>query len=365
VSCTRPPGSATRSAAQSAQAGEYQVALSNGVTAALTATTRTGMADFTFPASTQANLIFKLDGSQRPDSATSFTVVSSTEVEGSATSGDFCRTGNAYTLYFDMQFSQPFTTSGSYSGSALRPGATSFSTRPSAAARPSTVPASSEENPDQPVYHGALPKQAAAMPAVTGPAGTYLTFNTTSNRTVLAKVGVSYVSNANAKTNLTAEDSGWNFASTESAAQSSWNALLGKVQVGGGTTAEQASFYTALYHSLLDPSVFSDDNGQYMGVDKKVHTVDSGHSAFYSNFSGWDIYRTQAQLEALIDPSAASDAAQSSTFERTPSGPPSSASIFPSITTAAFETEYSPMDCSPQMPASDAMWIMQPRRRAR
>ena len=54
-----------------------------------------------------------------------------------------------------------------------------------------------------------------------------------------------------------------------------------------------------------------------------------------------------------------------STFDRTPSGPPSSASIFPSITTAAFETEYSPMDCSPQMPASDAMWIMQPRPRAR
>ncbi len=54
-----------------------------------------------------------------------------------------------------------------------------------------------------------------------------------------------------------------------------------------------------------------------------------------------------------------------STFDRTPSGPASSASIFPSITTAAFDTEYSPMDCSPQMPASDAMWIMQPRRRAR
>jgi len=298
---------------ESAQAGEYQVALSNGVTTALTATTRTGMADFTFPSTTQANLIFKLDGSQNGDSATSFTVISDTEVQGSATSGNFCGAGNTYTLYFDMQFSQPFAANGTFSGSTLQPGVSQFSLKQPAttSARPKTTPASTTEKPNQPTYHGTLPKNATAAPALTGPAGTYLTFNTTSNQTVLAKVGVSYVSKANAQANLAAENPGWNFSSTESAAQSSWNALLGKVQVAGGTAAEQTSFYTALYHSLLHPNVFSDDNGQYMGVDGKVHTVDSGHSAFYTNFSGWDIYRTQAQLEALVDPSAASDTAES------------------------------------------------------
>jgi predicted alpha-1,2-mannosidase len=296
---------------ESAQAGEYQVTLANGVTTALTATTRTGMADFTFPSSTEANLIFKLDGSQNGDSATTFSVLSDTEVQGSATSGNFCGAGNTYTLYFDMQFSQPFSTSGTFSGSALQPGARQFALKQSASAKPHTVPAGIGEKPDHPVYHGALPKNASNAPALTGPAGTYLTFNTTSNQTVLAKVGVSYVSTANAKANLTAENSGWNFAATESAAQSSWNSLLGKVQIAGGTTAEQTDFYTALYHSLLHPNVFSDDNGQYPGVDGKVHTVDSGHSAFYTNFSGWDIYRSQAQLDALVDPSAASDTAES------------------------------------------------------
>jgi predicted alpha-1,2-mannosidase len=296
---------------ESAEAGEYQVALENGVTAALTATTRTGMADFTFPSSTEANLIFKLDGSQNGDSATSFTVVSDTEVQGSATSGNFCNAGNSYTLYFDMQFSQPFSTSGTFSGSSIQAGARNFSLKQPTSAKPATVPASKGEKPDHPVYHGALPEKASAAPALTGPAGTYLTFNTTSDQTVLAKVGVSYVSTANAQANLTAENSGWNFSATESAAQSSWNALLGKVQIAGGTTAEQTTFYTALYHSLLHPNVFSDDNGQYTGVDGKVHTVDSGHSAFYTNFSGWDIYRTQAQLEALVDPSVASDTAES------------------------------------------------------
>ena len=298
---------------ESAQAGEYKVALDNGVTTTLTATTRTGMADFTFPSSTQANLIFKLDNSQNPDSATSFTAVSDTEVEGSATSGDFCGAGNTYTLHFDMQFSQPFTTSGTFSGSTLHAGVRHLSLEQpaSAKAKPSTVPASQTEKPDHPVYHGTLPKNASAAATLTDPAGTYLTFNTTSDQTVLAKVGVSYVSTANAKANLTAENPGWNFSATESAAQSSWNALLGKVQIAGGTTAEQTTFYTALYHSLLHPNVFSDDNGQYMGVDGQVHTVDSGHSAFYTNFSGWDIYRSQAQLEALVDPSAASDTAES------------------------------------------------------
>jgi predicted alpha-1,2-mannosidase len=298
---------------ESAEAGEYQVALDNGVTTALTATTRTGMADFTFPSSTEANLIFNLDGSQNPDTATSFTVVSDTEVQGSATSGDFCGAGNTYTLYFDMQFSQPFTTSGTFSGSTLHAGVRNLSLKQpaSAKAKPSTVPASKTEKPDQPVYHGALPAKASDAAALTGPAGTYLTFNTTSDQTVLAKVGVSYVSTANALANLTAENSGWNFSATESAAQASWNALLGKVQIAGGTAAEQTTFYTALYHSLLHPNVFSDDNGQYMGVDGKVHTVDSGHSAFYTNFSGWDIYRSQAQLEALVDPSVASDTAES------------------------------------------------------
>jgi predicted alpha-1,2-mannosidase len=298
---------------ESASAGAYQVALANGVTTALTATTRTGMADFTFPSTTEANLIFNLDGSQNGDSATSFSVISDTEVQGSATSGNFCGAGNTYTLYFDMQFSQPFSTNGTFSGSALQAGVDHFSLRKTASttAKPTTVPASSGEKPNHPVYHGALPAKASAAPALTGPAGTYLTFNTTSDQTVLAKVGVSYVSTANAQANLSAENPGWNFSATQSAAQSSWNALLGKVAIAGGTTAEQTTFYTALYHSLLHPNVFSDDNGQYTGVDGKVHTVDSGHSAFYTNFSGWDIYRTQAQLEALVDPSAASDTAES------------------------------------------------------
>jgi predicted alpha-1,2-mannosidase len=254
-------------AAESASAGYYRVALDNGVTVQLTATTRTGLARFSFPATRQANLVLGLAGSQRSDLETSFTVVSPTEVEGSASSGNFCGTGSRYTVYFDLQFSQPFTRSASY--------------------------------------------DPARNPARAGPGAAALTFDATAGRPVLAKAGISYVSAANARLNLAAENPGWNFTATRDRTRAAWNSLLGRIQVGGGSAAQQAVFYTALYHSLLDPSVFSDDNRQYRGVDGRVHTVDAGHSAFYTNFSGWDIYRAQAQLEALVAPGIASDTAQS------------------------------------------------------
>jgi predicted alpha-1,2-mannosidase len=252
---------------EAASAGYYRVALDNGVSVQLTTTTRTGMASFRFPATARANLILKLAGSQRADSATSFTVLSPTEIQGSATSGNFCGAGKSYTVYFDMQFSQPFTASVSYA--------------------------------------------AAGGPGRTGPGAAALTFDASRGRALVAKVGISYVSAANAGLNLAAESPGWSFAAARQRAHAAWNAVLRRVGVGGESAAAQAVFYTALYHALLDPSVFSDDNGQYLGIDGMVHTVDRGHRAFYTNFSGWDIYRAQAPLEALVDPAAASDAAQS------------------------------------------------------
>ncbi|MGH3155841.1 MAG: lectin [Streptosporangiaceae bacterium] len=298
---------------ESADAGHYQVTLGNKVTTDLTATTRTGMARFTFPATAAANLIFKLDDSEDPDSATSFKVVSDTEVQGSVTSGGFCSAANTYTVHFVMQFSRPFTKSGTFTASGLHPGARALSLQAAGKTRPATIPPSVTERPDHPVYHGPLTRGRHTAPALTGPDGAYLTFNTTSHQTLLAKVGLSYVSAANAKANVAAENPGWDFTHTLAATHAAWNRLLGKIRITGGTSDQQVEFYTALYHSLLHPNVFSDDNGQYMGVDGKVHTVDSGHSAFYTNFSGWDIYRTQAQLEALIDPQAASDTAESMT----------------------------------------------------
>ncbi|MFC1431994.1 lectin [Streptacidiphilus sp. N1-3] len=284
---------------ESATPGSYAVTLNNGVKTELTATTRSGMARFTFPSSTQSNLVFKLANSQNGDSNTQFNVVSSTEVSGQVTSGKFCGAGNSYTVYFDMVFDHPFATNGTAAVKA------SPATTPAAKAKPSAP-----EPKNKPTLHGAAPAAKAVTPQVAANDG-YVTFNTTSNAVVQAKVGISYVSTANAVANRTTENPNWDFDSVKSAGLGAWNSLLGRVKTDGGTAAQQAVFYTALYHSLLHPNVISDSNGQYYGFDAKTHTVDAGHSAAYANYSGWDIYRSQAQLEALVAPQAASDTAQS------------------------------------------------------
>ncbi|WP_405853963.1 lectin [Streptomyces sp. NBC_01515] len=292
---------------ESASAGSYKVGLNNQVTTELTTTARSGMARFTFPSTSQANLIFKLTGSQNGTSSTQFTKVSNTEVSGQVTSGRFCGAGNTYTVYFDMVFDQPFASQGSSvaKSSAATP------------AKPRPASKNAAEQPNKPVLHGKTPTAAApkttkdsASPQAAASSG-YVTFNTTSNPVVQAKVGVSYVSVANATANRAAENTGWDFNATRTAAQDAWNSALGKIQIAGGTAAQQQTFYTALYHSLLHPNVISDTNGQYYGFDGRTHTVDAGHKAVYANYSGWDIYRSQAQLEALVAPQVASDTAQS------------------------------------------------------
>ncbi|MBV2352813.1 lectin [Streptomyces sp. J2-1] len=294
---------------ESASAGTYKVALDNKVTTELTATSRSGMARFSFPSTTQANLVFKLTGSQNGASNTQFNVVSSTEVSGQVTSGRFCGAGNTYTIYFDMVFDQPFKTSGTPSAApTLRSPAERGAGRNAA------------EKPNKPKLHGdpsVAPPNGRARSAATkatpqaAAQNGYVTFDATAHPVVQAKVGISYVSVAGATANRAAENPNWNFDATRTAAQNTWNAELGKIQTGGGTTDQQRMFYTALYHSLLHPNIVSDTNGQYAGFDGRTHTVDSGHRAVYGNYSGWDIYRSQAQLEALVDPQAASDTAQS------------------------------------------------------
>jgi predicted alpha-1,2-mannosidase len=306
-----------RRSRQEAQAGYYSVHLGGGIRVRLTATTRTGLAQFSFPARRRGKLIFKLTGSQNGDSAVTFRRVSATLVQGSVTSRNAsCGETKPYTLYFSMRFSRPATGNGTFSASAgkhtvaLHPGVGSLSVTARGRLRlPPTVPTGAPDPHGHPAYHGKLPPGAGLRPNLSGPAGAYVTFP--AGAPVLAKVGISYVSVANAAANLTAEDPGWNFSAVQATAQAQWNALLGKIALTGGTHKQRVIFDTALYHALLAPSMFSDDNGRYAGADGRVHRLAAGQTADYTSFSGWDIYRAQAQLEALLDPAAASGAAQS------------------------------------------------------
>ena len=108
---------------------------------------------------------------------------------------------------------------------------------------------------------------------------------------------------------MAAENPGWDFEAVREHARAAWNAHLSAIHLTGGTFAERQIFYTALYHSLMHPNVFSDVNGQYLGFDQQIHMA-QGYTQ-YENFPGWDMYRSQIDLLALLEPHETSDMVQS------------------------------------------------------
>lgn len=249
--------------------GYYGVTLSSGVHAQLTVTERSGIGTFTYPNGSPSGMLFKVSGSSNGVSASSVKIVGNNEVQGSATSGHFCGSGDVYTIYFTAVFKEPFRRFG--------------------------------------VYEGDLVQNGQRTASGTND-GAYVEFGPGSD--VQMKVGISFVSAANALGNIEASDPGWNFAAVRNSALKAWNQLLRRITVTGGTTALRTVFYTALYHSLLQPNVFSDANGQYMGFDDKVHTLPKGETQ-YANFSGWDIYRSETQLLSLLAPQQTGNMIQS------------------------------------------------------
>lgn len=255
---------------ETVRTGLYQVTDDNGVSTELADATRAGIARFTFPAGRTARLLLKLRGGATRVDSTKVRFVSDREIVGTVRSGHFCGADDSYTLHFAIAFDRPMSGAGTWRDGKLHD----------------------------------LEKPGGA--ATGGADGAWATFGTTARRTVTARIGISYTSEAGARRNLQREVAHRDVRGLERDAHTAWNRLLGRVRVTGGTHDEQVQFYTALYHALLHPNIFSDSDGRYPGMDKRVHTAPAGHPQ-YANFSGWDTYRTQAELMALVDPAAASD----------------------------------------------------------
>ncbi|MFC9691977.1 GH92 family glycosyl hydrolase [Kribbella sp. NPDC056951] len=273
-----------------AKAGYYKVGLDSGATAELSATPRTGSAAFTFPADKAKSLLFRTSNSEVGSSDAQVSIDAKTRtVSGEVTSGNFCGylasvgRRSYYKLHFVAEFDQPFKNTGTWTDGTVTPDSTS--------ARGGTT-------------YGA----DGWMPAKKG-CGGYVGFDSS---TVTMRIGISYVSKANALANLRAENPrGTSVSATAAKAKQDWRKQLNRIEITGGSTDQRTTFYTALYHALLHPNVFSDVNGQYWGFDQKVHRVARGQQAQYATFSGWDIYRSQVQLLALLEPDKAGDIAQS------------------------------------------------------
>ena len=188
-------------------------------------------------------------------------VVGNDEVVGWAMSGAFCGSNTVYTVYFAVKFDRPFKSFGTWNAGAV--------------------------NPD-------LRSSTSKQP------GAYVTFDASKDRSVKIKVGISYVSVDNALLNFKIENDGWDFDAVRAKARAAWNEGLSQVEVEGGADDQKTIFYTALYHSLLAPNLFTDANGEYIGFDRQVHTA--GRRQHYTNISDWDTYRSQIQLQTLLAP---------------------------------------------------------------
>jgi predicted alpha-1,2-mannosidase len=271
-----PPASGERYSAtfthshETAEPGYYSVLLGTGINVELTTTLRTGISRMRYPQGQRQTLLIETGTDLKQVYDADAEVVSPTEVVGWVKGGHFCNVlSSTYTIYFAAQFSRPAKAYGAYKG-GLTPGSRQA--------------------------HGSQ-------------SGLYLEFPSDSGSELLLKVGLSYVSTANARANLAAENPGWDFDAVRSSAHATWNQMLNRIQVSGGSSTDMRIFYTALYHALLQPNTFSDASGQYRGFDKRVHTAKG--FVQYANFSGWDIYRTQIPLIAMLAPQQVSDMMQS------------------------------------------------------
>jgi predicted alpha-1,2-mannosidase len=155
----------------------------------------------------------------------------------------------------------------------------------------------------RPIAHATLYSEDVALPTGTHSAkGTYLKaalhIEHASSAPLLVKVGISGVDVAGALRNLEAEIPAWDFEHARQAAEASWENELARIRIDTASDATRRIFYTSLYHTMIAPTLFSDVDGRYRGMDLVVHQLPEGANN-YSTYSLWDTYRAQHPLLTL------------------------------------------------------------------
>lgn len=276
--------------------GSYRVQLGNGVDVLLAAGVRIGAATFRFPQGKPATVLIRTSDSEVGSTAAAshFNPATAT-VTGSVTSGNFCGYIGSpdktyedkrpyYTLHFTAHFDVKPTGHGAWQDATLTRGKTTSA--------------------------GGTGFEPKGFPEAGHGSGVYLTF--APGTEVRVRIGISYVSLANAEANLAEEAPAKTTAEmVADRAAESWRKRLNQIEITGGTPDQRIVFRTALYHALQTPTTYSDVNGQYEGMDHQKHRLSAGQHAQYANFSGWDVYRSQLQLLTWLDPAVGSDIAQS------------------------------------------------------
>ena len=283
---------------ETAHAGYYSVDLTDyHIKAEMTAAPHSGMMRFTFPEHEQSRI--QIDLARRVGGTSTEQYV---KVLDDYTIGGWMKCtpqgggwGNGagqanYTVYFYAKFSKPLKNYGVWS--AAIPDGVSRKRESVEAESFQSLTAGAE------VINGCKEKKGKHL-------GFFANFATKKDEAVLLKAGISFVSMEGAKQNLTADISNWDFNEVRNKATALWNKALEKMTVEGGTTDQKTVFYTALYHTMIDPRSFADVNGNYPGGDGKAHT--SQKFTKRTIFSGWDVFRSQLPLQSIINPTIVND----------------------------------------------------------
>lgn len=235
-----------------AEAGYYRVYLDKyDIQAELTATLRCALHRYTFPKNSKEGKVV-IDLEHRDQLlGLALTTHGNTEITGFRRSSAWAKNQH---LYFVIQFSTPFT-----------------------------------EQQTKEILLDSINTVSKAI----------LTFNLEKKPEIIARVGISAVSLDGARKNLEKELPHFDFDKIKKEAQSHWNKAVSKITVAGGSEEQKHIFYTALYHNLIVPNTFSDVDGQYRGMDGKIHRAENFD--VYTIFSLWDTFRATHPLYTLIE----------------------------------------------------------------
>ncbi len=266
-----------------AEPNYYKVKLDDhNILAEMTTTTRVGVHQYTFPKSDDAHIILDLmHGIYNYDDKNTWTFVrleNDTLITGYKQTHGWAKTR---TVYFAMSFSKPIE---SYGYAQFK----------------------------KQVYQGFWRRFNVTQnfPEMIGQnLRAYFNFKTEQDEQIKIKFALSPVSTINALENLRVETPSWNFSAIKAQGQQLWNQELNKIQVEALNKDDMTNFYTAMYHTFLGPTVYSDLNGQYKGLDQNVHTANNFTN--YTTFSLWDTYRTLHPFFNLVQPKRNSDMIQS------------------------------------------------------
>jgi predicted alpha-1,2-mannosidase len=238
---------------ETAEPGYYSVKLDKSdVTAELTARTRVGLHRYTFPKKEIGNIVLDLEWRDKL-LGSEINTPTPTRIEGYRRSSSWAKD---HAVYFVAEFSKP--------------------------------------------YFRDIQQGRSDTQKNTANSQRIFRFDVRAGEQILLKVAISHVSLEGARKNLEAELPGWDFDKVRADARAAWNKELSKIEVSGGTPEQTTNFYTALYHTMIQPNVFNDVDGRYKGLDGKIHHLPSGSSQ-YTVFSLWDTFRAAHPLYTIID----------------------------------------------------------------